>query len=136
MASMIWSESLSVGVKTLDDDHKKLVDMINELVDGITNKRRLEALTQVLDKLVHYTKLHFAREEDYFARTGYPQAATHIQQHRTLIQQVSQLQARLKAGDTSLLSLDLMKFLRDWLTRHIMEEDKQYKSHLNSNGIR
>lgn len=133
---MIWSESLSVGVKTLDDDHKKLVDMINELVDGITNKRRLEALTQVLDKLVHYTKLHFAREEDYFNRTGYPQASTHIQQHRTLIQQVAQLQTRLKAGDTSLLSLDLMKFLQEWLTRHIMDTDKQYKDHLNSNGIR
>lgn len=136
MASMTWSTSLSVGVQALDDDHKKLVAMINELLEGILKNRRHEALTQVLDELVHYTKLHFAHEEALFARTGYPGTATHIQQHRALVKQVADLQARLKAGDTSLLSLDLMKFLKEWLTRHIMEEDKRYQSHFNAKGIR
>ena len=135
MASMVWNDALSVGVKALDDDHKKLVDMINELLDGILKNRRHEALNKVLDNLIQYTRLHFAREESLFARTSYPAAAEHIQQHRALIQQVADLQARLKEGDTSLLSLDLMKFLKDWLTRHIMNEDKQYSSHLKAYGI-
>jgi hemerythrin len=136
MASMTWSATLSVGVQTLDDDHKKLVAMINELLEGILKNRRHEALTQVLDQLVHYTQLHFAHEEAFFVRTGYPDAATHIQQHRALVKQVADLQARLKAGDTSLLSLDLMKFLKEWLTRHIMDEDKRYQAHFNAKGIR
>lgn len=132
---MTWSNSLSVGVKALDDDHKQLVDMINELLDGILKNRKLEVLTQVLDKLVHYTELHFAREEEFFRRTHYPEAQKHTEQHRALIRQVGDLQRRLKAGDTSLLSLDLMKFLREWLTRHIMDEDRRYQKHLNLNGI-
>ncbi|HWT64510.1 MAG TPA: bacteriohemerythrin [Terracidiphilus sp.] len=135
MASMVWNETLSVGVKALDDDHKKLVDMINELLDGILKNRRQETLHKVLDNLIQYTRLHFAREESYFVRTGYPNAAQHIQQHRALVQQVTGLQARLKAGDSSLLSLELMNFLKNWLTRHIMDEDKSYSAHLNSKGI-
>lgn len=135
MASMIWNESLSVGVKALDDDHKKLVEMINEMLDGILNNRRQEALSQVLGKLVKYTKFHFDREEEYFARTGYAAAPHHISEHQQLIKKVTVLQARFKAGDASLNPLELMQFLKDWLVRHIMEEDKKYKMHLNANGI-
>jgi hemerythrin-like metal-binding protein len=135
MASMPWNESLSVGVKALDDDHKQLVSMINELVDGIVQNRRQETLTQVLDKLVSYTQVHFAREESFFARTRYAAAAEHTRAHRELVQKVTALQARLREGGSSMLSLDVMKFLKDWLTRHILEEDKKYQRHLNANGI-
>ncbi len=133
---MLWNETLSVGVKTLDDDHKKLVDMINELVDGITSNRRQESLSQILDKLIHYTRFHFRREEEYFARTGYTAAAHHASEHRELIRQVTDLQARFRSGGASLLSLEVMKFLKEWLVHHIMVEDKNYRAHLNANGIR
>lgn len=136
MASMQWNETLSVGVKTLDDDHKKLVDMINELVDGITSNRRQEALSQVLDNLIHYTRFHFRREEEYLTRTGYSATDHHIKKHRELIRQVTDLQARFKSGGPSLLSLEVMKFLTEWLTHHIMVEDKSYRAHLNAHGIR
>lgn len=133
---MQWNETLSVGVKTLDDDHKKLVDMINELVDGITSNRRQEALSQIFDKLIHYTRFHFCREEEYFARTGYSAANHHANEHRELIRQVTDLQTRFKSGGASLLSLEVMKFLTGWLTHHIMVEDKNYRVHLNAHGIR
>ena len=74
MPLMTWTDSMSVGVKVLDDDHKKLVDMVNELHDGILEGHRHEALAHVLDQLVHYTKVHFAREEQLFDKTKYAQA--------------------------------------------------------------
>jgi hemerythrin len=136
MALMTWTDSMSVGVKVLDEDHKKLVGMVNELHDGILGGHRQEALGIVFNKLVSYTKVHFAREEEFFARTGYPAAAEHKKVHDELVKKASELQARYQEGATSMLSLETMSFLKNWLAHHIGGDDKKYGSHLNAKGIR
>ena len=136
MPLMTWTESMSVGVKVLDEDHKKLVGLVNELHDGILAGKRQEALGHVLDELVRYTGVHFGREEQYFSTTGYAAAAEHKKEHDQLIKQAQDLQARYKGGATSMLSLETMGFLKGWLAHHIQEIDKKYGPHLNSKGIR
>jgi hemerythrin len=136
MALMTWTEEMSVGVKVLDDDHKKLVSMVNELHAGILGGRRQEALGGVLDQLVSYTKVHFAREEEMFARTGYANAVEHKKEHDELIKKALELQARYKGGATSMLSLETMSFLKNWLSHHILGIDKKYGPHLNAKGVR
>jgi hemerythrin len=135
MALMTWTDSMSVGVKVLDEDHKKLVGMVNELHDGILEGHRHEALAHVLDQLVQYTKVHFAREEQFFAKTQYAQAAEHKKEHDDLIVKAGELQSRYKGGSTSMLSLETMSFLKSWLSHHIQGSDKLYTKHLNSSGI-
>ena len=135
MALFEWNDSFSVKVKLLDDDHKRLIALVNELHDGILAGHSKEALGPVLDKLVHYTKSHFAHEEEYFDRTHYPQAAEHRKEHHDLLQKAADLQQRYKGGATSMLSLETMSFLKNWLTHHISGSDKAYSSHLNANGI-
>jgi hemerythrin len=136
MPLMTWQESMSVGVKILDEDHKKLVGMVNELHDGIMEGHRAEALGKVLDKLVSYTKIHFDREESMFSKTHYPALIAHKKEHDDLIKTAGDLQARYRGGASSMLSLETMSFLKNWLAHHIQGSDKGYRAHLNTHGIR
>ncbi|WP_420237331.1 bacteriohemerythrin [Telmatobacter bradus] len=135
MALMEWNDRLSVGIMVLDEDHKKLVAMINELFDNIMAENSKEKLGAVLNKLIQYTVEHFKREEAFFARTNYPLAAEHIKEHQKLTEQVLKVQSDFEKNIDATLSLHVMNFLRQWLTKHIQGEDHKYTAHLNANGI-
>jgi hemerythrin len=128
-----WNSNMTVVVKAFDDDHKQLIDMLNRLHQGMRNRQVKEVAGKVLDDLIRYTKVHFAREEESFDRTGYP-ALDLKREHKELIKQAEELQSRYKSGESA-LSIETLEFLKDWLTIHIQGTDKQYSSHLNANGI-
>jgi hemerythrin len=136
MPLVTWNDNLSVGVKVLDDDHKRLVGMINELHDGIMLGRARDVLGSVLDGLVKYTETHFAREEHFFAQTGYRGRAAHKREHQNLTKRVKDLQAHYSSGEPLALSLETIDFLKTWLVTHIQGSDKKYGPHLNAKGIR
>jgi len=135
MPLMTWTDKLSVGVGVLDDDHKRLVGMLNELYDAMQAGHGRDSLGRILDGLVHYTKVHFGREEKFFAQTTYPAAIAHKQQHDALTRQVMDVQQKYASGATATLSLDVMHFLRNWLVQHIQGSDQKYRAHLNARGI-
>jgi len=135
MPLMEWTEEMSVKVKLLDDDHRNLIDMLNELNEGIEANRPRAALESVIEKLSNYTKFHFAREERMFAQTGFAGEAAHKAEHVQLARRVMNLQARFESGQSRELGLETMAFLKKWLTDHIMGSDQKYGSHLNSKGI-
>jgi hemerythrin-like metal-binding protein len=132
---IIWTEKMSVGVEVLDTDHKRLIDLLNDLHDGIDAGHGTERLDRVLDGLLDYASTHFAHEEDFFAQSGYPGAAEHTQEHRALTKLVKDVQARYNQGKFEALSMNTMNFLKEWLTDHIQGSDKNYKAHLNAMGI-
>jgi hemerythrin len=135
MPLMTWTDKLSVGVAALDDDHKKLVTMLNELYDAMQAGHGRDSLGRILDGLVQYTKMHFAREEKFFAQTGYLAAGPHKQEHEALTRQVLDVQKKYAAGAVTTLSLDVMHFLKNWLVNHIQGSDQKYRPHLNEHGI-
>ncbi len=134
MAYFSWTTDLSVGVEASDDDHKRLIDLLNQLAEGISFGQGKEIIGKILDDLESYTRYHFAREEEFFERTGYP-AADHKREHRELVEQVVTLQSRYKTGETA-LAMETLNILKKWLTDHIQGADAKYTSHLNANGIR
>ncbi len=135
MTLMTWTDKLSVGVAVLDEDHKKLVKMVNELYDAMQAGQGKDKLGHILNELVQYTKIHFAREEKFFAETGYPASGPHKQQHEALTRQVMDVQKKYAAGATATLSVDVMQFLKNWLITHIQGSDQGYRQHLNAKGI-
>lgn len=135
MPLMTWNERLAVGVKQLDDDHKKLVGMVNQLYDAIQSGHGKEELGKTLDGLIEYTKIHFAHEEQYFAQTGYPATDAHKKEHNDLTRQVLEVQKKYKAGVSGTLSLEVMNFLKNWLINHIQGSDQKYGPYLNGKGI-
>jgi hemerythrin len=132
---MTWNQKLSVGVQVMDDDHKRLVGMLNQLFDAMQAGQGKEVLGCILDDLVDYTKRHFAREEAFFAKTGYPDAEAHHKEHADLTAQVLEVQQKYNSGNDCMLSLELMRFLKNWLTNHIQGADQKYGPYLNSKGI-
>lgn len=136
MPLMEWTEEMSVKVKVLDDDHKALISMLNDLNDGIEANRARATLETVVGKLSNYTKVHFAREERLFAQTGYAEGAAHKAEHALLARRVMNLQARFESGQSREMGMETMAFLKSWLTDHIMGSDMKYGPHLNAKGIK
>jgi hemerythrin len=135
MPIMTWTRELSVGVTALDDDHKKLVGMLNQLHDGMTAGHGRATLGKIFDGLVDYTKTHFAREEQTLGEAEYPEVDAHKKQHDDLTMRVMDLQTRYQKGELA-LTREVLNFLKDWLTYHIKGHDQKYGAHLNARGIR
>jgi hemerythrin-like metal-binding protein len=134
MALLNWNPAYSVGIKEIDKEHMKLVDLINELHDAMKSGKGKEVLGKTLNELVNYTAFHFAHEEQLFDKYGYPETAIHKKQHKELVDQVLAYKANYDSGKT-IISIDIMNFLKDWLVKHIAGSDKKYTAFLNSKGV-
>ncbi|MEI8393856.1 MAG: bacteriohemerythrin [Rhodospirillaceae bacterium] len=124
-----WTPVMSVGNERLDNDHQVLVELINQLGAAAGDNNR-SAVEFVIDELVQYTLLHFAREEEMLEQAGYQELNEHRNLHIVLTQQVQTLRTRFLNGLTSHFQGDILEFLADWLTNHILKEDRRYISTL------
>ena len=136
MALVSWDEKLSVGVRSIDDQHNKLVTLLNQLHDGMMAGKGKEVVGPVLMGLIDYTATHFKHEEDLFTRTGYPETEAHKREHAELVRRVLQIQQTYEEKGPSVLTIQVMNFLKDWLTHHILGADRAYSAHLIAHGIR
>jgi len=134
MAIMEWSPTFSVKVKKFDDQHKKLVELVNQLHDAMKAGQGNAMLGVVLQSLINYTATHFKDEEQMMQANGYPDLARHKSEHEKLVKQVLDLQQKFLAGG-SVLTMTVMSFLKDWLVTHIQGEDKKYGVFFNAKGI-
>jgi hemerythrin len=136
MAFFEWNESLNVGVDSINEQHKKLVAMVNDLHDAMQKGQAASVLGKTLDGLVNYTKTHFAYEEKLFADTGYADAAAHKLEHDKLTATVVSVQQKYNGGAGDSLSGSVMDFLKSWLVEHIQGTDRKYGPHLQAKGVR
>ncbi|MBF0107788.1 MAG: bacteriohemerythrin [Magnetococcales bacterium] len=132
---MPWSDKLLVGIVTFDNDHKRLVALINELYNGMNRGMGRSALGQILQELVDYTATHFKREEEAFDRTHYPDTEAHKLLHARFVDQVLAFHKQFNEGG-AFIDMKLVKLLREWLIDHIMVTDKAYAKHLRKGGVR
>jgi hemerythrin len=128
-----WSNQLSVGIEEIDEQHKVLAGMVNEMHDAIQQRQAQAVVRGILDRLASYTQTHFVVEESLMRILNYPNYEAHKQEHDNLIEQIKELQGRLNAGSAS-INFELMHFLKVWLTKHIMESDKAYTKHFLAAG--
>lgn len=129
-----WQESYSVGVDSLDADHKKLLRLINNLQTAIHYQTGEEFIHEALDELVDYTRTHFSREEALMRDNGYPDFEAHQREHREMIAKVNGMIARYEAEGEEALE-PLARFLKEWLLNHINGTDQRYGPYLNSKGV-
>ena len=131
---MRWSNSLSVGIDSIDKQHKVLIDLVNALFAEMNAGHGKQAISSALKKLIDYTASHFGYEEELFDRYDFPDKRSHKELHKKLVAQVLEFQEQFESG-TADISLELMEFLKDWLIKHIKGSDKQYGPFLQSNGV-
>lgn len=124
MAVLEWTDALSVGFEEIDDDHKRLISIINKLSDATTANLGTGVAGEILDELVSYTDWHFRHEERLMQTFGYPEFFNHKQQHEELIEAVLGQQKKYLEGDPD-VAKDILSFLGDWLTNHILGTDME-----------
>ena len=134
MPIVTWSDELSVNIKEVDSQHKGLVDLVNELYDAMSAGKGSATLGNILSELVKYTQIHFADEEKIMADNQYPGLPAHKIMHDNLTKQVVDFKNQFDAGK-AVVSIEIMKFLRDWLANHIEGADKAFMPFLNNKGI-
>jgi hemerythrin len=132
---VVWTSRMSVEVKLLDNDHKRLAILLSELHDGVVAGWAKQALERVFEGLVMNIRIHFAHEEQLFAETAYPDAEIHLREHDNLIARVSELQARFRNNTDVEGSLEVINLLKGWLFRHIQSSDQDYVAHFKAKGV-
>ncbi len=131
MSLMAWNDGFATHVGEVDAHHKRLIDFINEIYQGIMLEKDKDVVDKALGGLVEFTVMHFAYEESLFDKYGYEDSAAHKEKHKTLLAQVGDYVTKYKAGNTD-ISHELLSFLKNWLTKHIMGVDQKYVSFLKS----
>ena len=125
MAFIEWTPTFSVGTAVLDEQHQGLIALINELHATILRKGTQEELRRILKDLLAYTESHFKCEEALMRQACYPRSVAHHVQHQEFIRKIRELYAQSLGGKFT-ASIDLLGYLRGWLSEHILGADQQY----------
>jgi len=127
--TILWTEDLNTGIDVLDNQHKRIVDYINQLGAAITLRDR-GAVGAVLNELVDYTVSHFAFEESLQREAGYQYATPHKAVHEVFIKRVAKFQEKHDSGEDVAAQLHAM--LSTWLIHHIKRDDMAYVQEVNA----
>jgi len=125
-----WSDEFSVKVPEMDEQHKRLVGMINSLNEAVSSGKTRSAVMEVLDGLVEYVNVHFRAEEKLLEDTGSPELSSQKQIHATFVERVLAFRDEFVSGK-ALVGTKIILFLKDWLVGHIMHKDKLYGPWVN-----
>jgi hemerythrin len=129
MAAIIWDDKvLGPGVATVDEQHKKLIEMINELMDATSAGRGKEEIGHMMDFLARYAVEHFGHEENVMSTHKCPAAEANKEAHAKFLQDFTALKARFDAeGPTLAVVMEVQKRVVNWLTQHIKGCDTQLR---------
>ena len=135
MAFLDFTEKLSVKISKIDEQHKELIQIINDLHTAMGSGKGRIAIYDILARLVDYTKMHFSTEERLMAQHRYPDQNNHEVQHSDLIRQVDVINRKVETGQVS-VTIETMDFLKKWLNNHILLTDKQFGVYLSGKGVK
>ena len=130
-----WEERFSVHVQEIDAQHQRLLQMIDDLHTAMTERRGREVLLEIVERMIDYARSHFATEEAYMERFKYPGYVRHRAEHAGFSAKAVELHGRLRSG-ALVLSLEVINFLREWVTNHILVSDQAYSACFRANGLK
>ena len=129
-----WTDSLSVGIDTIDEEHKKLLSMINQLQTAAHYKTDESLVESTLNDLIDYTKYHFSREEELMKRNNYPDYDAHKKMHEEMVKQVSQFIDEYRVDKTRTIE-NVILYLKTWLINHIKGSDQNYAPYIKDKSM-
>lgn len=129
-----WKSDYSVGIVSIDLQHRKLIDLINSLQTAVDYATGEQYERKALDELVDYTMTHFKYEEDLMEKYGYTDFESHCREHARMIARVEKVLADYHR-DQHVALQEALDFLKDWLINHINGTDRQYSQFLIDKGV-
>ena len=134
MSLLNWSDDLSVGVRAMDDQHKVLVNLINELHEAMRTGQGQDAMAKIVTGLKEYTQKHFVEEEAHMERFKSPDLQEQRREHNQFVKKILDLELDVREGKLG-TSMQAMTYMKTWLTGHIAGKDKKYAPLFNANGM-
>jgi hemerythrin len=135
MSMIAWTNELSVGIERLDEHHRRLIALVNQLGTAITADDAQQVTGVVLGELVRYVFYHFGEEERLMEVAKYEDLAAHRQSHRIMADHVRMLERNYDSDPGRVAAAELYDFLADWLIHHIRSEDLRYIPSLASSQL-
>lgn len=127
-----WTDSqYGIGISQIDEQHKKLVDLINLLYSHMKEGKGKVVISQVLNELKEYTQYHFNAEEYLMVHNLYPQHKEHKAEHDKFVSDIEDLKQKYNSGHKT-ITIDTFDFLKNWLITHILNLDKKFGEHMKS----
>ena len=143
MAFIEWDETYSIGIPEADDDHRQLIELINELHEAVVRDSHsntigaavdeLETALSVLDELLAYGVQHFQVEEDLMLRFAYPDTEKHKEAHAVLADTIQTYRREFDEGK-AVVSMEIVRFLKNWLDAHILDMPRKRGDFLKRQG--
>jgi len=130
MPEVNLTKELTVGLQSIDDQHKQIIELSNGLMQAMINGMGEDVVDEVVLKLKAYTCYHFADEEKYMTEIKYPRLDEQKAAHKKLIEDVDDLRARLK-NDSTVSPNEVLDFINGWIMKHIQEKDLKIGEFVN-----
>ena len=132
---LTWKDSYSVGIESIDNDHKKLLHLINNLQTAVDYKTDNLSEKHTLDEVIDYTHYHLRREEGLMEDNGYPGFVAHKAKHKEMIDKVNEYVLEFETDEEDSIQ-SLLAFLKSWWIEHINGTDQEYSEFLISKGVK
>ena len=133
MNRIVWNDSFHTGVGVLDEQHARLVALMNRLLDSHSEHRRVDVVAEILGSLTDYLGYHFEMEEQLMLEHRYPELESHRDEHQAFVTQVAYFIAVYReSGDR--LKQNILTFLKEWLAEHILKSDQDFGRFLLKSG--
>ena len=130
---LAWKDSFALGNEQVDLQHKKLFELLSEIVNACIDGSDTGKLQATLDFLVNYTDRHFHFEEELQLRYNYPEYEKHKKLHDDFKITVGELVEKFhKNGSSTELSRDVNRTVVRWLINHIQGEDKKIGDYIRN----
>ena len=134
MKTIEWQDEYTVGVKELDDQHRNLLNTINTLLEEQGDKYKVAKFSPALSSLIHYAYTHFATEERYLVQVHFPNLKQHVLEHIDFIMKTVGLALRIESSGDE-LRIELLRYLKEWYSYHVLGTDRHYILFLASKKI-
>jgi len=125
-----WNDNFSCNSRIIDEQHKVLIDLINKLFAAMKLGKSRFVMNEILEELIKYTIYHFNTEESFYIEKDNDFVIEHIKEHKNFAEQVTSFKNEFDAGNTE-VSVELLRFLRTWITKHILGFDKKSNIYFN-----
>ncbi len=134
MEPIVWTDAFSVGVSKMDGQHKKLIGMINRLIQEPGATTGSITISDLLTGMVSYALEHFRDEEALMAEHAYPLKDQQTEQHKSFVKKTVDFCSAVEVGVDNVPQV-LLQYLKEWLVRHILEEDMKYRPFFIERGV-
>lgn len=137
MAKAVWNDIYSVEIKEIDEQHKSLIDFLNQgYASASADPNNIQLFLNYFENLMSHAELHFGTEEKYFKQFNFSGSQEHIVEHNKIKEKIFNLQSKYQQTHNIDVIFDTLQMIDDWIFEHIMQYDKKYVALFKEHGLK